>query len=311
MKKLLCVAGILILLIVIGLFGAGLYFYNVAIVPGQKSFISENTTLKRSDPLYSEKKWFQDVPKKIWFETSATGNLRLDADYIKAAKPTTKTAIIAHGYMGSKEQMGQYAALFHDLGYNVLLPDSRGQGASQGKVIGYGWLDRLDYIKWAKQVVQKNGQNSQIVLFGISMGASGMTMASGESSLPSQVKAFVVDSPFTTADAEISHQATTLYHLPRFPLVPITSAITKVRAGYSFKEADALAQVKKNKTPIMFISGSADTFVPHAMTKTLYQATKAPKKMLTVKGAKHVGSFSKEPERYRNSIQTFLAHYIH
>ncbi|WP_239690517.1 hypothetical protein [Loigolactobacillus backii] len=47
------------------------------------------------------------------------------------------------------------------------------------------------------------------------------------------------------------------------------------------------------------------------MTKTLYQATKAPKKMLTVKGAKHVGSFSKEPERYRNSIQTFLAHYIH
>ncbi len=294
--------------VVIGLFGAGMYFYHVAVVPGPKNFISNQSALKPSDPLYQQKKWFRDAKKRHWYETTADG-LKLDADYIPAAHKTNKTAVIAHGFMSRKEEMGAYAAMFHQLGYNVLLPDNRGHGASQGNVIGFGWLDRRDYLQWAREVVQKNGHNSEIVMFGISMGAAGMVMASGEQQL-SQIKAYAVDSPYTSVEDEITYEAKQQYNLPKYPLVPITSLVAKVRAGYSFGEASAVKQVKQNHKPIYFVTGTGDTFVPHYMTKKLYQAAHSPKEMWLVPGAAHVMSFSKEPVAYQQHIKQFLAKYV-
>lgn len=37
--------------------------------------------------------------------------------------------------------------MFHQQGYNVLLPDARAHGQSQGKYIGYGWPERYDVRK--------------------------------------------------------------------------------------------------------------------------------------------------------------------
>ena len=125
--------------LLIMIFAAGGYFFHVAMVPGHKDFINNNTKIVRSDPLYQQKKWYQDVHKTRWTIKSATGNYRLDAWYVPAAKKTNKSVLIAHGFMGNKDQMGAYAALFHQLGYNVLVPDARAQGQSEGKYIGYGW----------------------------------------------------------------------------------------------------------------------------------------------------------------------------
>lgn len=53
------------------------------------------------------------------------------ANYVPASKQTNKTIVIAHGFAGSSATMGAYAGLFHELGYNVLLPDDRGAGKSK------------------------------------------------------------------------------------------------------------------------------------------------------------------------------------
>ena len=39
--------------------------------------------------------------------------------------------------------MKPYAWMFHELGYNVLMPDNMSHGDSEGQIIGYGWNDRL------------------------------------------------------------------------------------------------------------------------------------------------------------------------
>ena len=138
---------IISILAVCGIFiAAGLYFYQVAVVPGHKSFISNDTKLVKSDPLYREKKWYQDVHKQKWVIKSADDNLKLDANYIPAAN-SKKTVIILHGFMNNKDTMGAYAAMFHKLGYNTLLPDARGHGQSQGNYIGYGWREKVDVKK--------------------------------------------------------------------------------------------------------------------------------------------------------------------
>lgn len=154
----------IISVIVVAIFAASCYFFSVAMVPGHKDFINNSTRISRSDPLYEQKMWFKHADKKHWTMKSASGNYRLVADYIPAAKPTTKNVVIAHGFMGNKEKMGEYAALFHQMGYNVLMPDARAHGHSQGTYIGYGWPERYDVRKWINKLIRKNGSDSQVVL---------------------------------------------------------------------------------------------------------------------------------------------------
>ena len=149
------VVGGLVTLLVVAFLGAALYFFNVAMVAGHKSFINNNTKIEKSDPLYAQKMWFQKTPKQVWTMKSATDNLRLDADYIPAAKKTNKSVLIAHGYMNNKDSMGAYAAMFHQLGYNVLIPDARAHGDSQWKYIGYGWPERYDERKWINRLIKE------------------------------------------------------------------------------------------------------------------------------------------------------------
>ena len=293
-----------------GLFGAGMYFYNVAVVPAPKTFLAKDKPIRKNSPAYPAHQWYQDVKKDKWYEESAGQNLKLDANYIPAAKKTNKTVLVAHGFMSNKDKMFSYAYLFHNLGYNVLLPDARGHGQSQGNYIGFGWPERLDYLKWINQVVNRNGQDSQIVVFGVSMGGATTMMVSGDEGLPKQVKAFVEDCGYTTAYDEIAYQAKSMYSLPRFPLVDIVSMITQAKDGYNFKQASALKQVAKNKRPMMFIHGSKDKFVPTRMVYPLYNATKGPKELLIVKGAAHAQSYDKNPKLYTQKVSAFLNKYV-
>lgn len=240
---------------------------------------------------------------------SAGGHYRLVANYIAADHATDKTVLIAHGFNGSKDDMGAYAYLFHQMGYNVLLRDARGHGQSQGNYIGYGWPDRLDDRKWIRKIIRTNGPSSQIVMFGVSMGGATTMMVSGLQ-LPPQVKGFIEDCGYTSAKTEINYQAGQLYHLPaviRVPLVNIVSGITRLRAGYFFGQADALKQLHHNHRPMLFIHGSEDHFVPTKMVYQNYAATAGPKQMWVVKGAGHAKSYQTRPHEYENQVKDFLA----
>ncbi len=249
------------------------------------------------------------MKKQQWHEVSATDHLKLNANYVAADKATNKTIVIAHGFGADGSRMGAYAGMFHDMGYNILVPDDRGAGSSEGNYIGYGWPDRLDYVKWINQVIKRNGQNSEIVMFGVSMGGATTMMVSGEKT-PSQVKAFIEDCGYTSVYDEISYQAKQMYNLPAWPLVPTVSAITKVRAGYGFKEASALKQVKKNQKPMLFIHGDKDDFVPTRMVYPLYKADKGPKELAIFKGAGHAKSYASDPSRYESVTHKFLEKYF-
>ena len=52
--------------------------------------------------------------------------------------------ILIHGYKSSHENMTSYGAEYYQRGYNVVLPDNRAHGKSEGDYIGMGWLDKDD-----------------------------------------------------------------------------------------------------------------------------------------------------------------------
>lgn len=151
---------------------------------------------------------------------------------------------------------------------------------SQGDYIGFGWPDRKDYVQWIEKVLTENGQQEQITLYGVSMGAATVMMTSGEK-LPDNVKAIVEDCGYSTVNQELQYQLKELFNLPSFPLVNVTSGITKLRAGYFFGEASAVKQLQKNHLPMLFIHGENDTFVPFSMLDEVYNATQGPKENMS------------------------------
>ncbi|QBQ04990.1 alpha/beta hydrolase [Sporosarcina pasteurii] len=292
------------------------FFYGLAVKRGPKEFLQNNADLEVSDEAMNQflnGDWIDWVNAQE-FETvtmTSRDGLKLSGYYLPAAEPTDKLVILTHGYLGHAKQMGLYGQYYYkELGYNIFMPNARGHGKSEGDYYGFGWPDRLDLIDWTNLLVNKLGDETKVVYHGLSMGAATVLMASGEEELPIQVQAIIADSPYQSVYQLFSYQMRRMFHLPAFPLLDSTSALTKIRAGYSFKEANALNAVKKTPVPILYIHGESDTFVPTEMTRHLVRATASDADLLLVPGANHGEAFVLAKDDYKKKIEAFLKRFI-
>jgi fermentation-respiration switch protein FrsA (DUF1100 family) len=309
MLIILCTILIILALLIV----ASFYLFHVGIVRKSKASSPERVdgvAEQSAEGLLSHASWFEHQPYEN-IEMKSFDGLTLQGYYLPARVPTAKTAIIAHGYSDhGRGGILAYARLYYEeFGFNVLLPDNRGHGASEGNYIGFGWHDRLDYLKWISYVLQRVGQDAQIVLHGVSMGGATVLMVSGEQ-LPDQVRCIVSDCAYSSVKDILSYQLKSLYKLPPFPMLPLTSLLCKLCAGYSFEEASVVRQVSKARKPILFIHGAADTYVPTAMIHPLYEACQGYKEKLLVPGAEHAVSYDMDKAGYTQTVQNFLQQFF-
>lgn len=318
-KRILIIVAVLLVVVLTAGIIAGNYMYNLALNPtSDKSMVysaSHNSVSGGSgEETNTRSQRYADA--QAWFETSTTEDwhlesrdcLRLHATAVTDHPSSGLWAVLCHGYGGSGLQMIHSGKRFSDAGYNLLMPDARGLGESEGDYIGMGWPERLDIVDWISRILEDD-PDAQIVLYGVSMGGATVMMVSGED-LPSNVKAIVEDCGYSSVWDEFAYQLKALFGLPSFPLLNISSVITQIRAGYSFTEASAVKQVAKSKTPMLFIHGSADTFVPTEMVYTVYEAATVPKQLLVVEGAAHGASASVAGESYWNTVWDFINPYV-
>ncbi|CAH0344204.1 alpha/beta hydrolase [Bacillus sp. CECT 9360] len=207
-KKTTKILAVILALILIVDIAASFYFYNIAVARSSKDFLEGNPDLEVSSEMtttYEGREW---IGKTAFEDVTITSgdDLKLKGYYLEAKQPTLKTVIIAHGYSGKAKDMGTYAKFYHEkLGFNVLLPDARGHGEREGDYIGFGWDERKDYLQWIDYVLKLNGEQSDIILHGVSMGGATVLMTSGEE-LPDQIKAIVSDCAYTSAEDVLSYQ---------------------------------------------------------------------------------------------------------
>lgn len=290
----------------------GNYFYNLALNPKTSKdsiFGSKEEAKSTSGEVVNETLvWLLNKSNYSNVYIKSFDNLTMHGYKILNENSSNKWVITVHGYTSKGLYMSNYAKRFYDMGYSILIPDLRGHGESEGNYIGMGWYDRLDILKWIDLILNEN-ENSKIILHGVSMGAATVSMTSGEE-LPSNIKAIISDCGYTSVWEQFSHQLKSMYSLPNFPIMNASSAIARFKAGYGLKEASALKQVAKSKTPILFIHGDEDDFVPYKMMDELYNATSSDKEKLTVKGAGHAKSSKVDPYLYWSTIENFINKYI-
>ena len=252
--------------------------------------------------------WFRTEGQPTQLEQRLSGEvIRLHG--VHFPREGHRYAILFHGYTGAAWQMAPYAKMFCEMGYDVLTPDARAHGESEGDYIGMGWLERPDVLSWIESITGPD-PDAEIVLMGVSMGGATVMMAAGED-LPDNVKCIVEDCGYSSVWDEFELQLKNVFGLPSFPLLNAASLVSKLRAGYFFGEASSVNQLKKATVPMLFIHGDADTFVPFSMLDVVYEAcASAEKEKLVVHEAAHGAAADTDPELYWDTVTAFIGKYI-
>lgn len=278
-------------------------------------------TFVRNDKLDTTPAWYEYInanqegreyiyssnPEDLYI--NSFDNLKLHALFIN--NNTNKTIICVHGYKAKDGlyDFGMSAKFLNSLGYNLLFVDNRAHGLSQGKYIGFGVLDSIDVNSWVDYLVANMNQET-IILYGMSMGAATVlnTDSSPSDSSPdsSPVKAIIADCGFASGYDEVAYQIKKMYHLPSFPLVPISNILLKLLAKYSLKDKEAYKSIKNYKNSLLIIHGSRDHFVPTSDAYKIFDNATCHKKILIVPGASHAKSYLKDTELYEQTIKEFL-----
>ncbi len=239
-------------------------------------------------------------------------SLRLHGYYIPADRPTMNTAIVIHGHKNSAIGMLHIAYMYSkNMHFNVLLPELRAHGASEGDHIGMGWEDRKDIVRWVAEAPKIFGNDSlRIVVHGISMGAATTMMYAGDET-PDYVLCFVEDCGYTSVWDAFCYVAKTRYHLPSFPFMNIANWMSRQKYGLDFDEASALEQVKKTEKPMLFIHGKNDHYVPFEMVHQLYEAKPRNKQIWEAPNARHARAYHDYPRDYTEQVAAFVKSYFY
>ena len=150
MKKIIVViVVILILFIILALGIGGNYLYNLAVNPNilkDRVFNSPKNNLEPRKSSEKKKDWLENESGYTDVYIRSDDGFKLHNYKIINKYSSKKWVIIVHGYISKGVNMASYAENFYDMGYNVMIPDLRAHGESEGYYIGMGWDDRNDII---------------------------------------------------------------------------------------------------------------------------------------------------------------------
>ena len=325
-KKKVAMAVVAVLaVLLLATFGAAWYMLDYALAPAADA----RDMAGRYARMYSEypymRHWVDSMRSaKALRDTFIVmpDGLRHHAVYARAGSATARTAVLVHGYKDSHAGMLPLAKMYAGMGYNILLPDLHAHGLSEGAAIQMGWLDREDVIRWigvADSLFADSTGHARIVVHGVSMGAATTMNIAGES-LPPGVKCFVEDCGYTSVWDEFSRQLADQFSLPPFPVLYAASALCKLRYGWTFGEASPVLRLRLKATPMLFIHGSSDDYVPSAMVFPLYNANPVHVSpdggkrrfngIWITPGSAHACSFHDYPCEYADRVRAFVEEFV-
>ncbi len=200
-------------------------------------------------------KWVSD--KIINDETSdlyikSKDGLKLHGLFIENKK--SKGIILeVHGYRSTCER-DLYASCheYYKMGYSILLIDNRTSNLSEGSYITFGIRESEDIICWIKYLNEKYPKQN-IILAGISMGASTILMSLKDVKDENNVKCCLVDSGYISAYDEVLYCIKHYFHINGKIFIHMINMWCKLIAKYSLDEKNTVSCMEKSNIPILFV----------------------------------------------------------
>ena len=274
--------------------------------PGEKFDADFDVSFYKNGPLPSlaaaEMEYMETLPHEDVSITSEDG-LKLHATFFPAPDHSNRFVIGIHGFQSHAwNEFAPHIRFYQSIGFGMLLPDDSAHGYSEGQYITMGVRDRRDCICWAEYLIRRFGNDTRLLLHGVSMGGAAVLSASGENDLPQQVLGVVSDCGFISVKESLACQLRRMYHIPPAFPVRVCQWFAAHRAGFDFMEARPVDQVRKARVPILFVHGKEDVIVPAFMAQKLFDACVSEKELLLVDHANHAESIAVDPDGYHQAI---------
>ncbi|MCR4739511.1 MAG: alpha/beta hydrolase [Lachnospiraceae bacterium] len=314
-KKLKFLASTVTALTAVSVTAAESFLYILSNRKGNVDFLfkdeEENKTdLDRAiDKVRSEDyEWLMHQDLTHYYITSRDG-LKLHASYLPAATETDRFVLCIHGYRCSgNREFDSISRFYHDLGINAFMIDHRAHGESEGNYITYGAKESVDCMDWLKFMRKEFGENIEIILHGVSMGAATVMIMTGKM-LPNNVVFAVEDCGYSTLKAQLCYNFNQ-YHFPAELSYQLYRLSAKLRAHFDPEKCNPIEGVEQSNIPILFAHGEEDEFVPFDMVYANFDACPSPvKKLITVPGAKHAQAFQMD-DQVKDAIVKMIDNYM-
>ena len=212
--------------------------------------------------------------------------------------------IMVHGYKSNStlDFCGGFK-LARELKHNVLLIDQRSCRESEGHFACFGIKERRDLMSWITYALCRFGEDKEINLFGVSMGAATVLMVN-DLGLPENVKHIIADSPYDSPRDIIMKVAGDM-GVPQW-FWPIIRLSARVFCRMNIEESRAEDAVKQCRVPVLIFHGEADSLIPCDMSRQLIALCPEGSRLVTIEGADHVAGMLKNPEKYRAAVLEYL-----
>lgn len=214
-----------------------------------------------------------------------------------------KAVILCHGVTWSLCGSVKYVQMFLKKGFSVLIYDHRNHGLTGGKDTSYGYFEKFDLKACTDWVSNGLGNDAVIGLLGESMGAGTVLQ---NIAIDSRIKFCIADCGFSDIITLFKYRLSKDYKIKLLPIIEITSLITKLRNGWSFKDISPIKAISTVDIPVLFTHGEMDAFVPAWMSQKMYEAKKGFKDIYIAPNANHVETYLKNVKEYENRIDRFL-----
>lgn len=246
-------------------------------------------------------KWISKAERKDEFVNSFDG-LSLHALKITNHPESHDWAIIMHDYHACARDMIRYMKACDELGLNMVCPDSRGCGASEGRFTGLGWLEHYDLISWVNNLVEAD-PDARIILVGKGMGANAVMNAVGDY-LPKNVIAAVEVSGYSSLRRELIWAINQAGKVATGATLPCVDFYVKQFLHFSVYDVDTLRQLSLARVPMLLIHGGSDKEVPSEMLDECTAACASEKKSCTILDAGH--DDIEEKDEFWNAFNEFV-----
>lgn len=259
---------VLVIIVSSAILGGAWYLIDYALKPGDRSR-NEQLAWTEMDSLYPGMAAWRDSLQAVHALRDtfiiAKDGARVHAWYVRAPRQTAATALLVHGYTDCSIRMMPLGRMYNrNLQMNIIVPDLRNAGRTDGDHFQMGWFDRYDVRQWAEVAPALFGDSVRLVVHGVSMGAATTMMLSGDSDLPVSIKAFVEDCGYTSVDEQFGKELKERFGLPVWPLIPVASQLCQWRYGWNFYEASALNQVRHCTNPCCLFMARPTSSCPRA-----------------------------------------------
>ena len=258
-------------------------------------------TRVRSELGYSEPGDFNLSGEML--EVQLANDIALRGILFRTQAPRRGLLVYHHGIWDAWRPRLPLAARMLPEGFDVLMYDARGHGASGGRYCTYGAEERKDLSAMLDHLAGLNVDSSRVAVVGHSMGAATAVYTARHDE---RLKALVLEACYRDLHTAIRDYARALVPFVPESVVRTAERRAQRKGGFDLQSLSPLSHMPHLDLPVLIVQGTRDRRIKPHYAQEHYDALPEPRSLLWIEGARHGRVWHEGGDWYMEQLKQWL-----